>query len=76
MCKLCDRDAELGEGWPVCQDDRLAVLEKDHQAMERLRKDGDALTIVMHDCGIEGECINGKKDNSDLADAILAVEEK
>ena len=44
MCKLCedDKDGMMSDFTPV-KKDRLAVLEKDHKAMERLRNGWHAL---------------------------------
>jgi hypothetical protein len=75
MCKLCDRDKNIRIITPegvVVKNDRLAVLEKDDKAMERLRKRD--VNVLGRMC--KWTMIPGKKKAQDPADAILSVKEE
>jgi len=82
MCKLCERD-KLGKEFgnhSIITGDRLAVLERDHRAMERLRNTDNNIIGVTIDNEF-GQFIVLKKygawqpqPKNDPADAILAVE--
>jgi hypothetical protein len=76
MCKLCERDKKqiyyidgTNNSVPIgCITlDRLAVLEKDHLAMERLRE-RKPTTII---CA-KGENLSLNYGDADIADEILA----
>jgi hypothetical protein len=69
MCKLCERDKgrHIPELCARVFSDRLAVLEKDHQAMERLRE-RKPTTII---CA-KGQNFSLNYGDADIADEILA----
>jgi hypothetical protein len=76
MCKLCERDK--GKMYPGTvtdhiAEDRLAVLERDHRAMERLRLGGiDALNHSYYGWTLVNENKSLCPSKQDPADAILA----
>lgn len=84
MCKLCERDKDLPLG-SFCKniaDDRLAVLERDHAAMERLRNSNIRVQSRYVDLPRRKEYTAidslNRKDAfaNDPADAILGVSDK
>jgi IS4 transposase len=84
MCKLCERDKPNyqcvydHEIHSIVRKDRLAVLEKDHRAMERLRSGKVQLSI--QSSNVSGHSWSAHKSNMEIsgdpADAILVVEKK
>lgn len=77
MCKLCERDKQR-ESYMNNLPDRMIVLERDHQAMERLRNKKIGLHLTdTKDKKLKWEAIgywNEPEITNDPAEAILAVE--
>jgi hypothetical protein len=84
MCKLCEKEKETIQEeragmWILVSADRLAVLEHDHLAMERLRNKEVKIVYsgghyIVDSLGSHKSAIVFQLE--ELADAILAVGEK